>query len=208
MSDRPLRRYTNIPALIYMLSQRRITLLDPRSWDDKNDSRYLALYRKKKGLGSVLALCFSQSAETYHHWRVFANGPAGVCVRFRRVELLEAVRREVPVRCRSVTYLALADIRREAPRVRDLPFLKRVAFEDEDEFRIIYESGQRKLSKLDVAIPLSSVEKVTLSPWVHDDLWPDIKRVLNSIKGCRSLRVVRSTLISNEEWQRHGESAA
>ena len=50
-----LRRYTNIPALIYLLTARKITLLDPASWDDKNDLHFLSLYREKKSLETVLA---------------------------------------------------------------------------------------------------------------------------------------------------------
>jgi hypothetical protein len=84
VSTNYLRRYTDIPALISVLSERKITLLDPASWDDKNDSRFLALYKDKEKLQSVLALCFTQTDEMYHHWRVFANGSAGVCIRFDR----------------------------------------------------------------------------------------------------------------------------
>jgi hypothetical protein len=46
----PFRGYTNIPALLYLLRERKITLLDPASWDDKNDSYFLLLYREKKDL--------------------------------------------------------------------------------------------------------------------------------------------------------------
>ena len=76
------------------MTQRKITLLDPQSWDDSNDSRYLALYKEKKKLTTVLALCFTQASETYHHWRVFANGSSGICITFHSVELLEAVQKE------------------------------------------------------------------------------------------------------------------
>jgi hypothetical protein len=57
-----LRRYTNL------LKEQKITLLDPESWEDKNDSHFMSLYRKKKSLKSVLALCFTQASETFHHW--------------------------------------------------------------------------------------------------------------------------------------------
>ena len=59
-----LRRYTNLPALLYLLRERKITLLDPASWDDKNDSYFLSLYHQKKQLKSVLALCFTPAFET------------------------------------------------------------------------------------------------------------------------------------------------
>jgi hypothetical protein len=158
-----LRRYTDIPALIYLLTEKQITLLDPESWDDKNDSHYLALYREKKKLRSVLALCFAQADEPYHHWRVFANGSGGVCIRFDHSELLKAVR-QPGVRMKTVTYLTL-EIRDRTLAVSELPFLKRYPFENENEFRMIYESPTTKLTKLDIPVPLSSISRVTLSPW-------------------------------------------
>jgi hypothetical protein len=93
------------------------------------------------------------------------------------------------------------------PAVRELPFLKRNAFEQEDEFRIIYESKFVKKPTLDISIPLTCIERITLSPWVPNALSRQIKRTLKSIKGCSDLEIVRSTLISNEEWKKLGESA-
>jgi len=208
VSDTYLRRYTDIPALIYLLNERQITLLDPQSWDDSNDSHYLALYQEKKKLESVLALCFTQASETYHHWRVFANGSSGVCIRFKRPELLRAVKKQPGLRTRTVTYLTLEEIRDKKLAIRDLPFLKRWAFENENELRMIYESKAENISKLDIAIPLSCIHRITLSPWVHPALSPHIKRMLRSIEGCGALEIVRSTLIGNMEWKDLGESAA
>jgi len=207
MSEAPLRRYTDLPSLIHLLSQRKITLLNPRSWDDKNDSRYLEIYRKKKSLESVLALCFSQSEDTYHHWRVFAPGPAGVCIRFDRASLLNAVRDNLLVTCRPVRYLTVPDIKKSSPKIPDLPFLKRRAFEPENEFRMVYDAVGTEMMKLDIEIPLSCVKRVILSPWMHDDLSSDVRRLLKQIKGCSGLEVVRSTLTSNDQWQKHGEKA-
>lgn len=207
MSTKPLRRYTDIPALVYLLSERKITLLDPRSWDDSNDSYYFGLYREKKKLKSVLALCFSQAYETYHHWRVFAPGSSGVCIRFNRSALLGATKKIGGLTIRSVKYLTLEEIRKAVLRTDDLPFLKRYAFGDEDELRMIYESDTVKLKSLGISIPLSCIERITLSPWIHPDLSEHVKDVLRSIKSCSALKIVRSTLIGNEEWKRRGEAA-
>lgn len=207
MSESYLRRYTDIPALIYLLDERKITLLDPESWDDSNDSHYLSLYRQKKKLASVLALCFTQASETYHHWRVFANGSSGVCIRFKRAELLRAIKKLAGVRTGKVTYLTLKEMRDKALAVRELPFLKRYAFEDESEFRIIYESKTDNKGKLDIDIPLFCIDRITLSPWVHPALSPHIKRMLKSIKGCSTMDIARSTLIGNLEWKSLGQSA-
>ena|SRR5438309_377441 len=207
MSDSTLRRYTNIPALIHLLTEQKITLLDPQSWDDKNDSRYLDIYRQKKGLASVLALCFTQAGESYHHWRVFADGSSGVCIQFAKSPLIKAVKSEVRVRTGAVRYLKLKELREAPPRIHELSFLKRFAFEHEKEFRMICESRDQRRATLDVAIPLSTIDRITLSPWLDQNLATPLRHALKSIKGCSNVEIVRSTLIGNREWQEHGESA-
>jgi len=201
-----LRRYTDIPALVCLLSEQRVTLLDPETWDDKNDSHFLKLYQEKNGFQSVLAVCFTRTSETYHHWRVFANGSSGVCISFKREQLLDAIRKQIGVRSGPVKYVKLAAMRRMKLATRDLPFLKRYPFEHESEFRIIYESRE-KLRTIDIPIPLSCIDRITLSPWLNQRLCKHVKKILWSISGCRDLEIVQSTLISNEDWKSFGESA-
>lgn len=202
-----LRRYTDIPALVYMLSERRITLLDPESWDDKNDSHFLRVYREKKGLKSVLALCFTRTTETYHHWRVFANGSSGVCISFKRAQLLDAVGKHKGMQSGPVKYLKLAEMGLMKPETRELPFLKRYPFGHESEFRIVYESREH-VTHFGIPIPLSCIDRITLSPWLNRNLSECVKKILRSIGGCQTLEIVRSTLVSNEDWQKFGESAS
>jgi hypothetical protein len=207
MSDDYLRRYTDLTALIYLLRKRKLTLLDPSSWDDSNDSYYLRLYKEKRKLRSVLALCFAETDERYHYWRVFAPGASGVCVRFSRSGLLAACNKHASLQMKPVTYLKLDEIRSRKLKTADLPFLKRYAFLHESEVRMIYESRKRKLRKLDISVPLSCIDRITLSPWMHPSLSSYVKEVLRSIDGCRDLDIVRSTLIGNEEWKSLGEDA-
>ena len=47
-SGKFLRRYTDLTSLFYLLSTQTLTLLDPQKWEDKNDSFYLDLYKKKR----------------------------------------------------------------------------------------------------------------------------------------------------------------
>ena len=195
------------PALIYLLRERKITLLDPASWDDKNDSYFLSLYRQKRNLTSVLALCFTPAYETYHHWRVFADGSSGACISFDQAKLLKAVKKQVGVTAKAVQYLTLADIRDMKVKTSTLPFLKRSAYGDERELRIIYESSTKKDSSLDVAIPLACIERITLSPWIPAALSDHLKSTIKEIDGCSAMKVYRSTLISNENWKALGESA-
>lgn len=102
-----LRRYTDLPALLYLLKKRAITFLDPQFWDDSNDSHYLQLYKTGKGFSSLLALCFTQSGEAYQHWKVFAEGASGVCVELHKNQLLHAFDSVPGIQKRDVEYLRL-----------------------------------------------------------------------------------------------------
>jgi hypothetical protein len=214
---RYLRRYTDLSSLIYLLSELKITLLNPETWDDTNDVHYLKVYREKKQLGSVLALCFTQANETYHHWRIFASGSSGVCIWFKRTELLKAVNRLRPaLRTGTVTYLTSRQIRAKLKTnslsVRRLPFLKRSPYKDEKEFRIIYDEKASRRASLDIEIPLSCIAKIKLSPWLHYALFKRMKRMLASFvskntRGLHTTAIERSTIVGNMEWKQLGESA-
>ena len=41
-----LRKYCDLPALLYLLETKSITFLDPAQWDDKNDSFFMQLYKE------------------------------------------------------------------------------------------------------------------------------------------------------------------
>jgi hypothetical protein len=202
-----LRRYTSLPGLLYLLQKRALTLLDPRSWEDSNDSHYLKLYETKAGLKTVRALCFTQADETYHHWRVFAPGSSGVCIRFRRPALLRATKGQEGLAAKSVLYRTLTTARRTSIKTAELPFLKRIAFKGEEEFRLIYGSTERLAGTLDLPIPLSAIDRIILNPWIAPALSDQVKRTIKGIRGCAGLKVVRSTLISNAKWKELGDRA-
>lgn len=203
-----LRRYTDIPALLYLLHSRTITLLDPSLWDDTNDSYYLLKYKEKKRLKSILALCLTQTEETYHHWRVFAGGTGGICLRFDRKALLDAFAQIPGIITGPVNYQRVRDAKRTSQlSVNELPFIKRAGFAPESEFRIIYPSVSEERKFLDVPIPLEAIEGIRLSPWLNSRLRHCLKETIHSIKGCADLAVHRSTLVGNATWKKLADRA-
>jgi hypothetical protein len=85
MSDRkPFLKYTNIVALLDTLLDKRIFLLDPNLWEDKNDSYYISIYKQRENLKTVLAICFAEENETFHHWKVFSGNISGVCIEYKK----------------------------------------------------------------------------------------------------------------------------
>jgi hypothetical protein len=207
MATETLRRYTQLPSLFHLLSERKLTLLDPNSWDDKNDSYFLSQYKVKRQAKTVLALCFSSAPETYHHWSVFGEGSAGICIQFKRAELLAAIDRQPGIRHRDVKYLRLTAIHEPTISIKQLPFTKRYPFGDEKEWRIVYESKVVSEGYHNLSIPLSTITRITLSPWLPEALKEHVKERIRSISGCSKLEITRSTLISNERWKRMGDAA-
>jgi len=204
-----LRRYTDIPALLYLLHSQSITLLDPSSWDDTNDSYFLLKYREKKNLKSVLALCLTETDETYHHWRVFAGNASGACVVFDKPALISALSKVDGVVTGHVNYQRVRDMRqREMPLSADeLRFLKRAGFMPEAEFRILYTSVSEHRQFLDIPIPVTSIVEIRLSPWLNTRLRRCLKDTIRSIPACGNLEIHRSTLIGNFTWKRFGDRA-
>lgn len=202
-----LRRYTDLLALLHILTSRQITLLDPKTWDDKNDSHFMAVYKERKKLTSLLALCFSEASETYHHWRIFSGGPAGVCIVFDKNQLLEDIAQVPHVSTGSMNYLTMTEARRKKFQVDELPFVKRYAYKPEREVRALYASPIDEKPSLDLPIRLSSISRISLSPWMHASLSKSTASAIRAINGCEKLRVSRSTLISNEQWKNLANSA-
>ena len=83
-----LRRYTSFPYLIDILKKKRLTFVWPKHWEDRNDYNFIDKYKKESGLGYVLALCFTESSETYFHWKVYSDGPSGICIEFYSFDCL------------------------------------------------------------------------------------------------------------------------
>lgn len=207
MSDAHYRRYTDLPALIQLLTNRQLTLLDPSSWDDKNDSFFLSTYKEKKKLKSVLALCFTCESESYHHWRVFSSGASGVCVHFNGPALERAFREVSGVRFKKLTYLKVKQLRKKHPTTAQLPFIKRFPYKHEEEYRALWESKDTVYHSLDIPIDLSAITRITLSPWLHPNLRKNMVSTLKRINGCKSIPMWRSTLIENANWMEYGASA-
>ncbi|WP_386066290.1 hypothetical protein ACFJIW_17355 [Tahibacter sp. UC22_41] len=207
MGDIQLFRYTDLPSLIHILTNRQLTLLDPMTWDDKNDSSFVTLYREKCALSSVLALCFTRASETYHHWRIFAPTSSGVRVTLDEKLLRNSIMGINDLQLADVEYIKIPDIRKKSIDRRRLPFIKRYPYHQENEVRLLWESTTEDRHSYALPIDIKAISRVTLSPWLHPALVESVKSTLKSIDGCNSLTVHRTTLISNDEWLKHGAAA-
>lgn len=202
MGSISLRRYSNLAATIHLLRSRCLTLLSPTLWDDRNDAFYMAEYKKRKKAKCLVAVCMANAPETYHHWQVFSSGSDGVCIQFDKDRLAANVPAKSGFRLQSVDYRQIVEVESEQPRTQDLPFLKRVPFFDEQEFRLIFSSTDIEADTHDLPIDLNCIQRIVLSPWMPKPLAQSVKKTLRELEGCEELAISRSTLIENERWKR------
>ena len=101
----------------------------------------------------------------------------------------------------------IRDLKKGAPTISELPFLKRQPYENEDEYRLIYESKDIEQKTVDIPIPLSAIRRITLSPWMNKTVSKSVRQLIRTIPGCDRLSVPRSTLIGNDDWMAYGDAA-
>jgi len=197
-----LRRYTELPFVIEYLQTKKLVLLDPSSWDDKNDSYFIKQYMKDKKSLSTAALCLTECKETYHHWSIFSNGTSGVCIEFNKDEFNKNIEGIDNLRAEKVRYKTISALRSSPPCSDELPFLKRIAFDSESEFRLFWDSKEPNRSIFKINMPLSVIQRIILSPWLPKSVAEYVKCTLKSIPECADIPIHSSTLVENEDWKK------
>lgn len=196
-----LFRYTSLPVLLDILSKQQLTLLNPKTWDDSNDSYYLELYKKRKKLKTLLALCFTSRSETYHHWKVFSDGISGVYIQFDKDILLTSLDSLSGIGYESVKYPLIKKLRSAPPELEELPYLKRRPYRDEKEFRVIYKNKFEEYPTKSLDFKLEAIKKIKLSPCLPNGISKTVKDVIKGIDGSSKIRVSKTTLVENKVWK-------
>jgi hypothetical protein len=201
MTKEAFRKYTNLPVLLNILNTKKITLSDPANWEDKNDSQFIEVFKRTNNYKTVLASCFSESEETYHHWKIYAGSISGICIEFNDNILLQ--RSSLPnVKVGAVEYHEIKWLEENFNNYspEKLPFYKRQPFIHEDEWRIIYYSKDQKQDTYDIGIDIKTITKIIISPWLDLLLAKNLAEIIHTFDDTSDIEVYRSTLLENERW--------
>jgi len=200
-------RYTSMAGALEILGNNRITLVNPLSWDDKNDSYFIELYRNLLGdEAKISVLCFTTAVETFHHWKVFTPGDAGICIEFNRSKLVFSAAGLDSVETQDVKYYNFKELASLGIHNRnELPFIKRSGFGDEQEWRIV----SRSHSSIDHIryLPITSdfVKRIILSPFMPEPLMQNTKRMIRGMDGYSRVKIDSSRLTDSRLWKQQGD---
>ena len=201
-----IRRYTSLSNAINCLANRKLTLMDPQTWDDRNDRYFMARYKEGLGLRALYGVCAARCGETYHHWRVFTSGFDGVCIEIKRKPLEAELERQEHIRFSSVDYLKLGEVDQLTNNdLLRLPFVKRAAFEPEREYRIVAHSNEEQQAALDLELQLTWINRVVINPWMPAPVAGSVIAALKGICTPNSIQIIRSRLLDNSRWRRAGD---
>ena len=194
-----LNRFTTLPVLLDLLQRKKLTLLNPEKWEDKNDSEIILEYKRIKNIKKLFAVCFSYGDETIHHWKTYSPGSSGCCIEFNSAALFEVINQIPKLKHGIVTYKKLKEVEEKGVPVSKIPFTKRWPYRCEEEYRIIVESDTDD-DFFDIDIPLEVINKLTISQLMPQQVYNTIKKYLKTAKGDPNSRISRSTIYENHRW--------
>jgi hypothetical protein len=198
-----LNRFTTIPFLIDLIVEKRLTLLNPDKWEDYNDRVTMDLYKAKKEAKSIYALCLTRKRETIHHWSAFAPGTSGCCIEFDYLKLVNDIR-SFPGLSHAITrYVKLNDLKYLPDDIEILPYLKRQAFEPEQEYRLVVVSNKPQEASIDIPISLKTINRITFTNKLPESVVDNLKKAISLIAPEYKGKLVRSTLFNNSKWSNH-----
>ena len=73
--------------------------------------------------------------------------------------------------------------------------MKRKPFQDEHEFRVLYECKDELLRVKPVQIDLGSILKITLSPWLNESVAKSVVKIIRRLDRCSAIDVRPSSLL-------------
>ena len=196
-----LKHYTNVDALFKILSD-GFLFSDGQKWEDKNDSfdiQQYAIYLNKH----VLVLCFCDGDGNIYHWNSLGwkdkknkNSNIKCSIVLNKEEMLQYIRTlGSDYEHHNVIYCHNADV--SMKNVSEVPYLKRMEFAVEKEYRIVY-----KGTHSNVLLPCIQryVTKIVIGRCESSD-FDMIRNKLNSDYGIPLDIIRQNKLLDSQEWR-------
>ena len=200
-----LCKYMDLLDLFDLLKNKRLILRDPKYWEDRNDYFLIQQYLENKKIVNLFATCFTSQVDAYHFWKIYTSKANGVCVKFKTRELFNAINLDKfpnNFRFDSVKYRTLKDVTQSLVDINEYPFIKRLAFNAEQDARLIYEESKVALPYRLLKIDLESIKEIIVGPSVRDEYVNDCVATISSLIDGDNVKIRKSTILQSAAWQR------
>jgi len=197
-----IHRYMDLPELIYCLQNNVVILGNPLNWDDKNDYFLIGQYVEHHSLNNLFVSCFTTFCDAYHFWKIYASSATGICVTYDTTKIIDAINNDSQskeFRFDKVKYESMSDLSKREVPIEDYPFIKRVAYKSEEEYRLIFSSKN--------AIPYRTIKvndaisKIVLSPKIRDIYSNEYIKLICSNKNIQESQIHKSTILESDRWK-------
>jgi len=199
-----LKKYTQIRFLEDILTNNRLHLANPESWEDKNDVKLIEHYRSQMGIKDIRILCMNESADRYHFWKIYGQERQGVCLWFDKTIFIENECNNLnypKTICETVQYKNKEDLQGAPPPLSSLPFLKRAQYRDEKEFRIVrtYDESIKENDDFFEFNP-ASLKQIFINDWLNGKELAAIKSIVKSFPEHKNIVVKQNKTLGFQEW--------
>jgi len=175
-------------------------------WCDHNDRKNLEIYEKhidKK----IYVMCFVQDQESHFYWDSIGGG-TDCRISFNGPKLIEKLK-NTGIRWGSMNYVKLNDLPKEIKKktfkLNDVPFLKRQPYNQEKEFRIVWEGIEQENEIKIFDINFGVIDSITLSDSIPENVANSVKEIIRKIDGFDVERLYRGTVHDNKQWLKYLE---
>ena len=200
-----IAKYTTLPFLLDILKTKKLSLLKPDSWDDKNDAIALLKYLDYKriennNIKSIFASCFTYDIDCIHHWNTFAKGAAGCVLVLNAKRFFKSVKEfDNDIRFDVVRYKKIKSLEEDRINPENIPFLKRFPYQCEKEIRLLKLSESKKKS-YPIPINLNIIKKIKFSQSLPKSIYKQIRRLVKDFLDNEDIDIYHSTIEENKEW--------
>ena len=225
LSKKLLYKYMPLEFALGTIKDKYLWLCNPAIWKDPFEKRFInAKYldggaeKKYPIKGQLFCMCMTQTATSEAHWNTYSNGQIGMSLKIRREQLLEILKNhtsDYDIYVGRVNYLKTNDIKKklsEIETIKDIKplsignrnvqiqllFLKRIAFQYEDEIRILAVKKHKTKEngiKLSYSIePSKLIDTITIDPNVGSNVEIALKNLFK--QDYKLKKVCKSQLYS------------
>ena len=206
--NKSIYRFMHFEYLLDLIKNRRLPLINPSEWEDKNDIFASKLSCKDDEIIGICCFTLSNSNSIYR-WSKMA--PNNLCVRVEfDVDKIKA-KLTPDMKMKEVQYKSAEELKNfSIKEIKDYAFVKSKPFKQEKEIRIVVyqtitdENKNVKIVDYLRELPSDVIKSIRLSPFLNQEMHGLVKEILQmylAANNWQNIKISQSGILNKEKWQ-------